>query len=159
VEAQVTKAPTTLEQRLAAALAAERVGVEDARALLSEVEAAIAEAEQAAQQHSDAAEQQRLAQTTELAGERLRTARPRLETRLRDAIAEAYCERWRLDYQRLKQRRDVAVQNFRRYPALAEELINLFAEALRRRIHRLLQQEVKKDKYGPLSFSVVVICW
>jgi predicted deacylase len=86
VEAQVTKAPTTLEQRLAAALAAERVGVEDARALLSEVEAAIAEAEQAAQQHSDAAEQQRLAQTTELAGERLRTARPRLETRLRDAI-------------------------------------------------------------------------
>ena len=80
-------------------------------------------------------------------------------TRLRDAIAEAYCERWRLDYQRLKQRRDVAVQNFRRYPALAEELINLFAEALRRRIHRLLQQEVKKDKYGPLSFSVVVICW
>jgi predicted RNA-binding Zn ribbon-like protein len=57
VEAQVTKAPTTLEQRLAAALAAERVGVEDARALLSEVEAAIAEAEQAAQQHSDAAEQ------------------------------------------------------------------------------------------------------
>jgi hypothetical protein len=64
-----------------------------------------------------------------LARERLRALLAQLRTKLSEAQAAEAQERWQVEFNRVKQKRDEAAATFRRYPELSQEILHLFALA------------------------------
>lgn len=131
--------PPSLEQRIAATLANKNAGSE----LLAELKE---EVEQAAQASVETAEAERtksldLVQcpdprealqriaAAELAGDRLKTAIPRLRDKLVEVLATEARERWWAGYRRVRQQRDEAVTLFEGYRQHAEAIAGMFALA------------------------------
>jgi hypothetical protein len=130
--------PSSLEQQIAAALAADKLPPSsELSALLAEVDvaaaaaaaSAAAERERALDLSSDPAAAQQLILIAELRARRLEAARPRLEQRLQAALGAEYSERWDAHYRRLAAKVEEAAERFRRYPALAAEMVELLNSA------------------------------
>jgi hypothetical protein len=64
-----------------------------------------------------------------LARERLRASLAKLRMKLSEAQAAEAQERWQVEFNRVKQKRDEAAATFRRYPELSQEILHLFALA------------------------------
>ena len=64
-----------------------------------------------------------------LARERLRASLAKLRTKLSEAQAAEAQERWQVEFNRVKQKRDEAAAAFRRYPELSQGILHLFALA------------------------------
>jgi hypothetical protein len=74
-----------------------------------------------------------------LARERLRAALAKLRMKLSEAQAAEAQERWLVEFNRVKQKRDEAAAAFRRYRELAQEIVHIFALAaeIDREIHHV----------------------
>jgi hypothetical protein len=64
-----------------------------------------------------------------LARERLRDSLKKLRTKLSEAQAAEAQERWQVEFNRVKQKRDEAAASFRRYRELSQEIVFLFSLA------------------------------
>jgi hypothetical protein len=137
-----------LEERVRDALDADTMATGDLKALLAEIEDAIGEAKaEAKEQHAwardigcaDYTAAHARAVAAELTIERLDDAIPKLEAKLAATVRAEYRERWLADRRRVQAQRDEAVQNFRQYPKLINELIGIFqqAHAVDQEINRL----------------------
>jgi hypothetical protein len=129
-----------LQRRLGIVLSRNDTNVssDELRQLIAETETAAAEADVAAQQFKAAsldldcedpvaADQAQKAKMVER--QRLLLTLPRLEDKLRSAVGQENHDRWRADRDRVAAKRDAAVRNFRAYPEIIAELIEIFQEA------------------------------
>ncbi len=139
-----------LEKRIATALGGNgKAAAADLEVLIQDVQASMATAEAEATQAReaaldlltapDAAEANQAAQLAALKRDRLAAALPRLQDRLRAALAQDYADKWSADYQRVEAQRDAAAERFRRYPELVAELVDILheAEAVDREVARV----------------------
>ncbi len=127
---------SNLEKRIAEALEGEEITSAHLVALIEEVEAGIAAAESTAATEREAAfdptlrpnaaEARQVLEDAEFAVGRLRTMLPRLARRLNDVAAAERHAKLVAEHEELKARRDAAVEEFRRYPALAGQIVDLF---------------------------------
>jgi hypothetical protein len=126
----------SIEERIAAALAADDATSSDLGILITEVEAAaIAADETATKAHQDALDPTKIVDavkvgaavaTATLTHDRLQAALPRLREKHKEAAAIEYTTAWLADYDRAKAMRDeLAAEIEQRYPVLAAELIAL----------------------------------
>jgi hypothetical protein len=130
------KAPPSLEQKLAAALSAAPASA-DLQQLIGEAEVAIATADESAataREHAldlatDPAKAREAVVSAEMRRDRLRHALPKLQQRLQEALADEYAQAWDAKYRLAEAERDRAAERFRRYPALAAELVELLNTA------------------------------
>jgi hypothetical protein len=131
--------PQSLEQRIAAALAAERLpGSSELQQLLAEVETAIAaaaavateERERALDLGTDLATAQQRLLVAELSQRRLEAVLPRLQQRLAAALAQESALRWDARYRRVAAMVEEAAEKFRAYPRLVAELAELMQLAV-----------------------------
>ena len=129
-------AMTTLEQRIASALADDSITSTALAELITEVEIAIVAADKAAEEERekaldplaspDAAKAHEAIQMVEFSRDRLRKALPRLQQRFREARSEEEYARWVVDYEEVKTMRDALVEELREtYPAIEEKLTYL----------------------------------
>jgi hypothetical protein len=145
VEKKMNKqtAPPTLDQRIISALDGnvdgDVVGSQYLMELIADVEAAVATAAQNAEaertkaidivQSPNAEAAQRAVAETILARERLRASLKKMRAKLSEALAAEAQERWLVEFNCVKQKRDEAAATFRRYPELSLEILHLFALA------------------------------
>lgn len=130
----------TLDQRISAALGGGKTSPDDLERLILEVNEAIkasTDLAKAEREHSlDPSTSQPDAQTAsesaaieELRRDRLKTALPRIEERLRGAIAAEHHDRWQAERNKVQALRDAAAKRFEKLPELFDEIINIFLEA------------------------------
>jgi hypothetical protein len=128
--------PSTLEQRIAAALTATDITSTDLATLIAEVEAAgQAAAEDAAKAHADALDPTITIDTAKVASavasatltrDRLQAALPRLQQQLNQAREREYTAAWRVDFERVEAKRDaLAAEYAETYPQVVERLVDL----------------------------------
>jgi hypothetical protein len=126
--------PPALESRIAAALRADASpSVADLDALIGEVESAAVAAATTASEEREHALDITVDPTTahekvlvaELRRDRLSAVLPRLQQRLAAVVAEEGALRWDARYRRVMAMVEEAAEKFRRYPALAAELVEL----------------------------------
>jgi hypothetical protein len=140
VERRPLRSPTgngaqpALESRIAASLRTDASpSVADLDALIGEVELAAAaaattaseERERALDISIDPASAHEKILIAELRRDRLQAVLPRLQQRLAAAIGAEVAERWDARYRRVNALVEDAAEKFRRYPALAAELVEL----------------------------------
>ncbi len=126
----------TLEQKIAAALAAADITSADLAALIAETEKAILAADEAAVAERERAHDPALSpdpasayqamQTAAFAAERLKTLLPRIQARYQEAQAQELLAQWRIDYERLKVERDKLAEELREiYPVFEKQITDL----------------------------------
>jgi hypothetical protein len=126
---------STLEERIAAALT-DTVASCDLSALISEVGEAIAAADATAERErvraldpiaSPAVKARAAMEDAAFTRDRLRTALPRLQARLKVMEAAEYLARWEPEYERVKAVRDALAAEMREvYPPVVAQLADLF---------------------------------
>ena len=126
---------TSLEKKIAAALADKDIGSSALASLIAETETAIAAAYEAAEVEReraldpalcpDANEARRAIEAAEFARDRLRTLLPRLQ----EVQAVEYAARWASEYERLEAKRDELARQYAEYPKLVARLVDLFESA------------------------------
>jgi hypothetical protein len=127
---------TTLEQKIASALADDSITSTALAELINEVEIAIVVADKAAEEERekaldplaspDAAKARAALADAEFCRDRLRTVLPRLQQRFSEARSEEEYARWVVDYEEVKTKRDALVEELREiYPAIEENLTDL----------------------------------
>ena len=129
----------TLEQRVAAILTNDNASAAELSELICEAESAAQTADQnvdaertkaldIAQSPNIEAAHQAVAEAI-LARERLHNSLANLRAKLREALAAEAKDRWFVEFNRVKQKRDEAAATFQRYRELSHEIANFFALA------------------------------
>ena len=127
---------STLEERIATALT-DKILSADVEALITETEAAITDADAAAEAERtkaldpvgspDPIKARAAMEDAAFTRDRLRTALPRLQVRLKQMEAAEYLARWEPAYERVKADRDALAAEMREvYPAAVAKLVDLF---------------------------------
>jgi hypothetical protein len=129
----------TIEQRIVTILNNEDSGAAEIAEIVREAERAAQTADQAVEAERAKAMDvvrspnveaaHRAIAEAVLARERLRASLAKLRTKLSEAQAAEAEERWLVEFNRVKQKRDEAAATFRRYPELSQEILTLFALA------------------------------
>jgi hypothetical protein len=127
---------SALEEQIATALS-EEIASGDVEALITETEAAIAAADATAERERvraldpiaspDPVKARAAMEDAAFTRDRLRTALPRLQARLKVMEAAEYLARWEPDYKRVEAQRDALAAEMREvYPAAVAQLADLF---------------------------------
>jgi hypothetical protein len=129
----------SLEQKISAALADAAITPTQLEALADELDVGIAEAERIAsklhedvhdpQLYPDRRETKQHLDDAEFAVGRLLTLRPRLERHLAQLIAAEQHARWLANYIQIEAKRDAAAEQFKQYPELVNQLLDLLHTA------------------------------
>jgi hypothetical protein len=129
----------TIEQRIATILNNENSGAAEIAEVVRDAESAAQTADQAVEAERAKAMDvvrspnveaaHRAVAEAVLARERLRASLAKLRTKLSEAQAAEARERWQVEFDRVKRRRDEAAVTFRRYRELSQEILNVFALA------------------------------
>jgi hypothetical protein len=131
----------TLDERIGAALGNGKVASSDLELLIGELEVAVEQADADAQAEreksldpttsaADAHEAAQRASTAELRRDRLRTALPRLQQRLAEALRADFADRWGADATRVDRMiADASIKLFNCYRELTEPLLAALREA------------------------------
>lgn len=129
----------TIEQRIVTILNNENSTAAEIAEIVREAETAVQTADQAVEaerakaldivQSPNVEAAHRAVAEAILARERLRASLAKLRTKLSEAQAAEAQERWQVEFNRVKQKRDEAAATFRRYPELSQEIVNLFSLA------------------------------
>jgi hypothetical protein len=129
----------TIEQRIVTILNNENSGAAEIAEIVREAESAAQTADQAVEAERAKAMDlvrspnveaaHRAVAEAVLARERLRASLAKLRMKLSKAQAAEAQERWQVEYNRVKQKRDEAAASFRRYPELSQEMVHLFSLA------------------------------
>jgi hypothetical protein len=126
---------TTLDQRVAAAIADDSITAVDLSTLLQEIDVAIPAAEEAivaARAEAldpaiDASAAATAVMTAELVLDRLKALRPRLVARLNEVSAAEHQARWTADFGELKEEQDALAEELRQfYEPVVAKFIDLF---------------------------------
>ncbi len=126
---------SSLEQKIADALASNDIKSSDLAALIREAEAAAVAADEAAEQARARALDPRVVdpaariavQEAEFRSQRLKAALPQLRTRFTEVKGQEDIATWRVEYERVKEARDKLVTELLDvYPAAIARLIDLF---------------------------------
>jgi hypothetical protein len=127
---------TTLEQKIASALADDSITSTALAELITEVEIAIVAADKVAEEERekaldplaspDAKKARAAMEDAEFRRDRLRTVLPRLQQRFSVVEAHERYERWLKDYERVKDKRDAAAEELKViYPEFEAKLVGL----------------------------------
>jgi hypothetical protein len=137
MEGTMTK--QTFEQRVAAILTNDNASAAELSELIREAESAAQTADQDAEaertkaidivQSPSAEAAQRAVAEAILACERLRASLKKMRAKLSEAVAAEAQERWLVEFNRVKQKRDEAAAAFRRYRELSQGIVYLFVLA------------------------------
>ena len=127
---------TTLEQRIAAALADNKIDSSALATLIAETEAAVTAADQAATEareqaldpiaSPDPAKARAAMENAAFTRDRLRSVMPRLQQHFREVSSQEEYAGWLVDYEQIKIKRDAAAAELRTiYPEFASKLVDL----------------------------------
>jgi hypothetical protein len=129
----------TIEQRIVTILNNENSGAAEIAEIVRDAESAAQTADQALEAERAKAMDvvrspnveaaHRAVAEAVLARERLRASLAKLRTKLSEAQAAEAQERWQVEFNRVKQKRDEAAATFRRYRELSQEIVHLFSLA------------------------------
>ena len=152
---------TSIEQRIAAMLAATDAESDAVASLIEEVETAAREADEAATKAREQALDPAVVvdvvkvgaavASAALARDRLQAALPRLQQQLKQAREREYAEQWRQDYAAVKAKRDELVAEMReRYPQLVDEMVGLMT--------RMAETDKEVDRVNAAAPPVETTC-
>jgi hypothetical protein len=129
----------TVEQRITAILDNENASAAEIAEIVREAEIAAETADQAVaveraramdvERSPNVEAAHRAVAEAVLARERLRASLKKMRAKLSEAVAAEAQERWLVEFNRVKQKRDEAAAAFRRYRELSQEIVYLFALA------------------------------